>query len=224
MQSFRPSLPTAAPPLPVRIRTLGCFDLFVEGRLLEFEGCGPRKPLELLSALIACGARGTSVGAIADQLWPDADGFDAYRSVVTTVYRLRRLLTYRSAVHFSAGRLRLDPAVCDVDVWQFERAVEEAEDRAQLEAALDTYDGPFLGEDTSAWAIGMRSRLEQVVARATRKVTVEAAQSGCRMSAVVRHQALPRQIHTAVGYGDSRDVGASPRRSVANRRMDRGPE
>lgn len=224
MQSLRSSTPTAAPSIPVRIRTLGCFDLFVDGRALQFEGCGPRKPLELLGALIASGPRGASVGAIADQLWPDADGFDAYRALVTTVHRLRRLLTYRSAVHFSAGRLRLDPTVCDIDVWQFERALEEAEDRAQLEAALDTYDGPFLDEDASAWAIGMRSRLEQVVARAVRKVIAHPGRHESGMAAVVRHRVLPRQIHTAVGYGDHRDVCASPRCGVANRRMDRGPE
>jgi LuxR family transcriptional regulator, maltose regulon positive regulatory protein len=223
MQSLRSSMPTVAP-LPVRIRTLGCFDLFVEGAPLEFDGRGPRKLLELLSALIVFGPRGASAGAVADLLWPDADGFDAYRSLVTTVHRVRRLLTYRSAVDFSAGRLSLDPAVCDVDVWQFERALEEAEDRGQLEAALDTYEGPFLGEDTSAWAMGMRSHLEQVVARATRKVTDRAGQFDRRVATVVRHQVLPRQIHNAVGYGDHRDVGASPRRSVANRRMDRGPE
>jgi LuxR family transcriptional regulator, maltose regulon positive regulatory protein len=224
MHPLRSAATACIPPPPVRIRTLECFDLFVDGAPLEFEGRGPRKPLELLSALVVSGPRGASVGAIADLLWPDADGFDAYRALITTVHRLRRLLVHRAAIHFGAGRLRLEPTVCDIDVWQFERTLEEVRNRTQLEAALDLYSGPFLGDDTSAWAIGMRSRLEQAIARATRKVTLQAGRPGDAMTVVVRHQVPPRQFYTAVGYGDHRDVGASPRCRVEDRRMERGPE
>jgi LuxR family maltose regulon positive regulatory protein len=223
MQPLRSAVPAYIPP-PVRIRTLGRFELFVDGAPLEFEGRGPRKPLELLSALLASGPRGASVGAIADLLWPDADGFDAYRALITTVHRLRRLLVHRRAIHFGAGRLRLEPTVCDIDVWKLERALQEVRNRTQLEAALDLYSGPFLGDDTNAWAIGMRSRLEQAIARASRKVTVRADRPDDTMAVVVRHQVSQRQIYTAVGYGGHRDVGASPRCCVADRCMDRGSE
>lgn len=222
MQPLRSPVPACVPPPPVRILTLGCFDLSVDGVSLEFEGRGPRKPLELLSALVASGPRGASVGAIADLLWPDADGFDAYRALITTVHRLRRLLVHRRAVHFCVGRLRLEPAVCDIDVWKLERVLEEVRNHAQLQAALDLYRGPFLGDETSAWTMGMRSRLELAIARATRRVTGRSDRPD--EATAVRHQVCERQISTAVGYGDHRDVGASPRCRVADRCMDRGPE
>jgi LuxR family maltose regulon positive regulatory protein len=169
MQPFHPTV-SPSPVPPVIIYTLGCFDLLINGALLRFEGRGPRKPLELLSVLVASGPRGTSVGAIADLLWPDADGFDAYRALITTLHRLRRLVVHRNAVHFGAGRLRLDPTVCSVDVWDFEHALSVAADRTALGAALALYRGPFLADEGNSWVVGMRARLEQSIARATRKL------------------------------------------------------
>jgi DNA-binding SARP family transcriptional activator len=209
---------------PVRICTLGCFELFIDDALITFEGRGPRKPLELLSALIAHGPRGASVATITDLLWPDADGFDAYRALVTTVHRLRHLLVYRSAVHFGAGRLRLESNVCDIDVWRLERALDEVRDRADLGAALDLYVGPFLADDANAWALGMRSRLAQAITRATRKATGALGRRDDAIASQVRHPLPPRQISNAVVYGDPRDVGATSRSHVANRSMDRRPE
>ena len=169
-------LPTSAlttdpsPPVPVHIFTLGRFDLLINGVLLQFEGRGPRRPLELLAALVAAGPRGSSVGALADQLWPDAEGFDAYRALITTLHRLRRLLVHRQAIHFGAGRLRIDPAVCCVDAWKFEHLLSAARNREELVSALALYRGPFLADDESAWALGTRARLEQAVARVTRRL------------------------------------------------------
>jgi DNA-binding SARP family transcriptional activator len=223
-------------PPPVFIRTLGCLEVFVEGVPLEFAGRGPRKPLELLTALVAAGKRGASVGTIADMLWPDADGFDAYRALVTTAHRLRGLLRCRLSVHFGAGRVRLNWHVCEVDVWQFEQRLEEAQTLSQLDALVSLYDGLFQGDDPSVWAMGMRSNLKESVARAERRVAlrprdpvrsrepVRALEHPGSAPQAVRYQAPREQIHTAFGYGDHRDVGPSPRCSVADWRMDRGPE
>ena len=205
---------------PVCIRTFGCLEVLVEGVPLEFQGRGPRKPLELLTALVAAGRRGASTGVIADMLWPEADGFDAYRALVTTAHRLRTLLRCRLSVHFGAGRVRLNWHVCDVDIWQFEQGLEEVRTLSQLEALESLYDGAFLGDDPSVWAIGMRSRLEQSVARVRRRVGPRSRE----ILKVVRHLAPLKQIHTAVGDGDQRDVGPTPRCSVADWCMDRGPE
>ena len=46
------------------------------------------RSLELLTALIAAGEGGAGASRLADQLWPDADGFDAYRAFTTTLHRL----------------------------------------------------------------------------------------------------------------------------------------
>ena len=68
-------------PSPVTIYTLGRFELLINGTLLRFEGRGPRKPLELLSILVAFGPAGAAVGPITDLLWPQADGFDLIRKL-----------------------------------------------------------------------------------------------------------------------------------------------
>jgi DNA-binding SARP family transcriptional activator len=173
MQSLRLSA-SPAPAPPVAIYSLGQLEILIDGIPVRIDGRGPRKPLELLSVLIVAGARGTSVGAVADILWPEADGFDAYRSLITTIYRLRRLLGHRNAVHLGAGRIRLEPTICDVDVWRFEHAISGAQSRDQLRSALAGYGGAFMEENENAWVIGMRARLQHSITQAVRTIEVSA--------------------------------------------------
>lgn len=158
----------AAP--PVAIYSLGQLEILIEGVAVRIDGRGPRKPLELLSVLIAAGPRGTSVGSVADSLWPEADGFDAYRSLITTIYRLRRLLGHHDAVHLGAGRIRLEASICEVDVWRFEQAISVAKSRDQLRSALAGYGGTFMEEIESAWATGVRTRLQRSITQAVRTI------------------------------------------------------
>jgi LuxR family transcriptional regulator, maltose regulon positive regulatory protein len=154
----------------VAIYSLGQFEVLIQGISVRMDGRGPKKPLELLSILIVAGARGAVVGTVADDLWPEADGFDAYRSLITTIYRLRRLLADRDTVHLGAGRIRLDPTLCQVDVWQFENALSAARDREQLRAALAIYEGPFLEGSDNPWVVGMRIRLQHAITHAVRTI------------------------------------------------------
>ena len=149
------------------ILTLGRFEVFLNGNRLRFSGRAPVRSLELLTALIAAGDGGAGAGRLADQLWPDADGFDAYRAFTTTLHRLRRMLGCNDAVRLSAGRATLDPQICTVDAWAFERALRGAVDVDAIDAVLDTYAGPFLSDDPSPWVIATRERLENLVARKT---------------------------------------------------------
>jgi LuxR family maltose regulon positive regulatory protein len=153
------------------IYTLGRFEVVLEGVPLRFKGRAPVRALELLSALIAAGGRGVSVASISDSLWPEADGFDAYRAFTTTLHRLRRLLRCPDAVRLCAGRLTLDAQLCRVDLWEFERALRAARDIEALHDALNAYHGPFMGDDPSPWAISMRSRLEKLVSGARSRST-----------------------------------------------------
>lgn len=152
------------------IQTLGRFEIFLDGHPLRFKGRAPVRCLELLTALIAAGDGGASAGRLADQLWPDADGFDAYRAFTTTLHRLRRLLACHDAVRLSAGRVSLDTRNCTVDAWAFERALRGAADADAVDAVLDTCAGPFLVDDPNPWVIAMRERLEQLVARKSGRV------------------------------------------------------
>ncbi|HET9864740.1 MAG TPA: BTAD domain-containing putative transcriptional regulator [Steroidobacteraceae bacterium] len=148
------------------IYTLGRFELVLDGVPVRFKGRAPMRALELLGALIAAGGRGVSVASLADALWPDADGFDAYRAFTTTLHRLRRLLQCAEALRLSAGRLTLDPEFCRVDLWEFERALRAAHEPRAIREALDLYHGPFLGDDPSPWALATRARLERLVTAA----------------------------------------------------------
>src|ERR1044072_3889653 len=136
-------------PPRIVIYTLGRFELVLDGAPLRFKGRAPMRALELLSALIAAGGRGVSVASLADSLWPEADGFDAYRAFTTTLHRLRRLLRSQEAVRLCAGRLTLDAQLCRVDLWEFERTLRAARDAQALRDALDLYHGPFMGDDPS---------------------------------------------------------------------------
>jgi DNA-binding SARP family transcriptional activator len=159
---------------PVAIFALGQFEILINGVPIRIDGRGPRKPLELLSVLIVAGARGAAIGAVADILWPDADGFDAYRSLITTLHRLRRLLGCPAAIHLGAGRIRLEHRFCEVDAWRFEHAISVAKDREQLRCALAAYPGPFLEENDNPWIIGMRRRLQHLITQAVRTIGVTA--------------------------------------------------
>ena len=151
------------------IYTLGRFEVLLNGEPLRFKGRAPVRPLELLTALLAAGEGGVSAGRLADQLWPDADGFDAYRAFTTTLHRLRRVLGCHDAVRLSAGRLSLDTQICSVDAWAFERALRGAIDADAIEAVLDAYTGPFMADDQNHWAIATRERLDDLIARKSRR-------------------------------------------------------
>jgi LuxR family transcriptional regulator, maltose regulon positive regulatory protein len=152
------------------IYTLGRFEVLLNGLPLRFKGRAPVRSLELLTLLIAAGDGGASAGRLADQLWPDADGFDAYRAFTTTLHRLRRLLGCHEAVRLSAGRLSLDKEICTIDAWEFERELRGAADADAIDAVLDSCPGPFLADDENPWVIAAREKLENLKARTAQRL------------------------------------------------------
>jgi LuxR family maltose regulon positive regulatory protein len=158
-------------PWPLKINTLGSFELWKDGKPIRFSRKAQQKPLSMLKALIALGGRGVREDEIADALWPDADGNMAYQSFRTTLYRLRQLLGNEKAVQVHEGQMTLDDRTCRVDVWAFEQLLEQAEtqwkkgkveEATQLtEKALEMYKGPFLRQDVKeSWALSMSERLK----------------------------------------------------------------
>ena len=59
---------------PVRIRTLGRFEVIIDGVSLQSSGKSQRKLLELLKALVAFGGEQVNIDKLSDALWPDAEG------------------------------------------------------------------------------------------------------------------------------------------------------
>ncbi|HSV18975.1 MAG TPA: BTAD domain-containing putative transcriptional regulator [Casimicrobiaceae bacterium] len=157
-------------PWPVMVRTLGRFEIQLDGAPLRSAGKAQRKPLELLKVLIAHGERGVPIDRLVDLLWPDPEqgGRNAFES---TLHRLRKLLHSDAAVMLTDGNAILDGRV----VWNDATALARMLDTllpasgpptpiAQLEAGaarvLELYAGPFLAEEPDApWLVAPRNRL-----------------------------------------------------------------
>jgi DNA-binding SARP family transcriptional activator len=161
-------------PWPVRIFTLGRFDILLDGKPVRFPRKAQQRPLLLLKALIALGGREVPMERLGDQLWPDSEGDMAQQALKIALTRLRKILGAPGAVQLRDGRLTLDNRSCWVDAWAFERllgmadsgrrsaggARPDGESTRSLEKALSIYRGTFLaGEGAKPWAIPMRERL-----------------------------------------------------------------
>jgi ATP/maltotriose-dependent transcriptional regulator MalT len=165
-------------PWPLRVRTLGRFEVARDGAPLEVHGKAQKKPLELLKALVALGAESVESSRLAALLWPDADGDAAKASFDTTLYRLRKLVGLDTALALAEGKLSLDRRQCWLDVWAFERIARDADAPASAgdeagadlvrlgRALLDAYPGHFLAaEEDAPWAIDLRDRLRSKLVR-----------------------------------------------------------
>jgi DNA-binding SARP family transcriptional activator len=155
---------------PIRIHALGGLEIEVDGVPLHFGRSPPRKPLALLQSLLALSGRTMSAHTACETLWPDADGFDAYRTLVTTVYRLRRLLQHHQAVQFCGKVVSLNASLVWVDAWHFEQELSESHPLPQQAAALELYRGPFLSDVEHPHAFVPRERLQRRFERAVRSV------------------------------------------------------
>ncbi len=166
-------------PWPLRITTLGGFELLKDGKRAGSGRKVQHKPLLLLKALIACGGEGVPEEKITDLLWPESEGDAAHSAFTTTLQRLRTL-TGSEALLLDGRRLSLDQRFCRVDAWAFERMAGRAEVLWQSsreqggragkqvsaeayrwgEKALELYRGAFLPGDTGqAWTAAYRERL-----------------------------------------------------------------
>ena len=79
-------------PWPIRIVTLGSFEIIRDGKTVKFRGKAPRRVLELLKAVIALGQTDVPVHQVIDALWPDSEGDSGYDAFTVTLSRLRKLL------------------------------------------------------------------------------------------------------------------------------------
>jgi len=163
-------------PWPVKVYMLGRFGLLVDDRSVEFGRKVPQRPLSLLKAVVALGGRGVPEAAIAEFLWPEADGDLAHHSLEVALSRLRKLLGEEDALELKEGRLSLSNRHCWVDVWAFERFLGQAEkartERKGTEAirlfekALSLYRGPFLLSEEMTCAASPREKLRSGFLRA----------------------------------------------------------
>lgn len=172
-------------PWTLKIFTLGKFELFKDGKPIQFARKVQQKPLAMLKALIAFGGEKVREDQIADALWPDSDGDMAHRSFETTLYRLRQLMGIRDAVFRKEGCLTLDQRYCWADTWAFQHLVREVdtawkkeEKEISLEEAVSLtkkaihlYRGSFLPKETlEPWADSLRERLRNKFLRCVERL------------------------------------------------------
>ncbi len=154
---------------PVAVFTLGRFAVVKGGQPLRFAAKTPRKPLELLQALIALGGRGVCAEQLALAVWPQQASDDPHNLMDNTVYRLRALLGGRETVIVRDAKLSLNDQQCWVDAWEFEclgSRYAGAPSPATAAAALHLYQGHFLQrEDSHPWLLPYRERLHQGLTR-----------------------------------------------------------
>jgi LuxR family maltose regulon positive regulatory protein len=175
-----PPLEVEAWPWPIKISTLGRFEILKDGQLLQSKGKVQRKPLSLLKAIIAFGAKRVREEPLIDALWPDAEGDAAALALTSAIHRLRRLLAHEEAILRKDNELSLDERYCWVDVAALERLLERADSALRnatdehvwsealnlIQKAVELYKGPFLGEDADApWAMQISDRLRRRLLR-----------------------------------------------------------
>jgi LuxR family maltose regulon positive regulatory protein len=168
-------------PWPIRIYTLGKFELILDGKPLLSSRKAQQKPLLMLKALISMRSRNITERQITDALWPEAEGDLAHQSFTTTLSRLRHLLGEEKALLLREGRLTLDTRYCWVDSFAFDSCLAQIDafppDGAArpgggrtlriAEQALALYRGSFLpGEFTFPPIITARERLRSKFLRA----------------------------------------------------------
>jgi ATP/maltotriose-dependent transcriptional regulator MalT/DNA-binding SARP family transcriptional activator len=178
----KPPVHIADWPWPVKIYTLGKFEVVLDDRPIQFPRKTPKKQLEALKVLLAADKKGINVTQLMDTLWPQADGDLANQSLAMTLRRLRHLIGQDDIFLTSEGRLALNPQYCWVDAWAFEQMLAESEKDKQnresdrlasglLEKALSFYEGLFLPDDLGQpWADFKRERLRNKFIRGLEKL------------------------------------------------------
>ena len=148
-------------PYPIKIATLGRFDIVIDGAPLPITGKAQRKPLELLKYLCAAGTQGVLQDIIEEVLWPERDGEAASQAFRTTLHRLRKLLRHDDAVQVSDRHVSLDMSLVSMRHLAFEHMAQDADrtETVAVERALALYGGHFLQGETTSWALPVRERL-----------------------------------------------------------------
>jgi len=138
-----------------------------------------RRRLALLARLAQSGEKGVSRDDLLALLWPERDVESARHSLDQLLYETRRALNASPAV--GGATLRLDPAVISCDLAEWEAALR----RADLEAAVALYRGPFLqgfflnGSATfEHWADTVRSQLTAAYRRTLESLATSTAARG----------------------------------------------
>lgn len=159
-------------PWRLRVYVMGRFEVWVDGRPVEFGRKAPRKTLALLKAVIAFGSRDVPEDRLADALWPGEEADAARQSLGAALHRLRRWLGNADAIRQSGGTLSVDLQICWIDAVALEGTVcpeRSADETDRL--FLRHYRGPLLaGDQGEPWTLPLRERLRGRFIRVVERV------------------------------------------------------
>ena len=169
-------------PWPVKIYTLGRFEIHLNGTPLRSRRKAPYRVLHLLKVIVALGTKSIAIPRLIDVLWPDAEGDAGYETFHKTLQRLRRLLNYDKIIQVREGKVALNRELCWVDFLAFEDLehlaalgdgeLGEKARRDHYERMIALYRGPFLEEEECiGWADHRRERLREGFIEAVGKVS-----------------------------------------------------
>ncbi len=154
------------PECRIRVETLGGFAVTVDGDTVYDRRWRSGRSQQLLKLLVALGGTRVPVDGLTDELWPDANGDQAYANFKTTLARLRKVAGGDGGaprwILLRYGRLSLSRALVGVDALRFldrAKAYRACPDPGALPALLEAYTGPFLPRDDHSAALG-RFRME----------------------------------------------------------------
>lgn len=160
-------------PTQLRVVMLGRFSLRTEGQPPGSGPTPPRKPLEILQALIGLAPEGITLASLGATLWPELDGAAAHNACYVTLHRLRKNLGEESLIQLEQGVVRLNWREVWADVREFRRLAGRvrsvlsegrpqptgAELESLTEQLLQAYPGHFLPGDERSWTVGVREQL-----------------------------------------------------------------
>lgn len=170
-------------PWPVKIYTLGRFEIHLDGKPLPPRRKAPYQVLGLLKAIIAFGGKEVASSRLIDALWPDAEGDTGQENLHKSLQRLRRLLTIDDLIQVKDGKVSLNRQICWVDAMAFQLLLNGVDDSKQrhaqpdarerrYEKAIALYRGPFLdGGGAYEWADHCRERLRHQFEQAVQHVS-----------------------------------------------------
>jgi LuxR family transcriptional regulator, maltose regulon positive regulatory protein len=179
-----PDADVAVWPWPIKILTLGQFRILVNDETLAFARKMPKKPLQLLKALIALGGIDVPERELADSLWPEEGGDLAVSACETTLVRLRRLLRDPRAILQRGGNLTLNRETVWVDALALapscgQKALTGQSARQSLASVIALYRGDFLPHDTDEpWSISPRERFRACFVRTLAEVGRQREEEG----------------------------------------------
>jgi DNA-binding SARP family transcriptional activator len=178
-------------PWSVRIYSMGQFEVFVDDVRVTASDRAQKKPLELLRAIVICGARGVEVQRLTKMLWPNIDEVSAEHSLETLLYRLRKVLGEK-AIERHKGQYTLNPEYCWLDVWQIEHLVDclehPRERPTKADRLLALYRGPFLDGNDSPSVMLPRERLRSKFMRTLERLGGDAEERGNFESAILYYK------------------------------------